>query len=336
MAQQGPPPPRSGRTPAPSRRRDPRPDGGYSWDAAPDTGDEEDNPPWAGMTIKPTWAGQEGRRRRAEERPDGGEPPQESGGDPGERGARGYREEREESGGPGFRRRAGAARARRARLKLYVWAAAAGVVAAIMAVVLVQLLGGSPPRHTAIPGLVTTFQPGELKTVPGACSAVTAATLGRAMQGKPTSLAPKSLYGPAQSVCDWTVDAPPVYRHLEVTMQAYAPSGLATGNGSATNAAIDAYKGALQGKIKPPKGGLPKASVSQPGGLGSQAFAALQRVGRGGSVTYIETVVTRLRNVLVTVVLQGSHTGRRYGPVPVARLASGATAITHDVLSRLG
>jgi hypothetical protein len=217
-----------------------------------------------------------------------------------------------------------------------VWAGTAAVVAAIVAVVLTQLLGGSPPPRVSIPGVVTTFQRGELKTVPNACSAVPAATLSQAMQGTPSSLAPASLYGKAQSVCDWTVDAPPVYRHLEVTLQAYAPSGLATGNGSATNAAADAYRQALQGKVKPPKGGLPKASVSRPGGLGPQAFAALQRVARGGATTYIETIVARFRNVLVTVVLQGSHTGRRYGQVPVARLASGATAIAHDALARLG
>jgi hypothetical protein len=248
----------------------------------------------------------------------------------------GHRDDRGEPPAQGFRRRAGAARARRARLKLCLWAGTAAVVIAIVAVVLVQVLGGSPPQRVVIPGVVTTFQRGELKTVPNACSAVPAATLSQAMQGSPKSLAPRSLYGKAQSVCDWTVDAPPVYRHLEVTLQAFAPSGLATGNGSATNAAIDAYRQALQGKVKPPKGGLPKASISQPAGLGQQAFAALQRVARGGATTYIETIVARFRNVLVTVVLQGAHTGSRYGQVPVARLASGATAIARDATSRLG
>ena len=340
MAPQGPPPPRSGRAPAPSRRRDQRQEGRYSWGEGPNL-NEEEYPPWAGMAVKPTWAGQEGRSGRAEDRPPdaGGEAAPEPGSGPGERGEAAPEPgsgERGEPAGPGFRRRAGAERARRARLKRYVWAGTAAVVAAIVAVVLTQLLGGSPPPRVAIPGVVTTFQRGELKTVPNACSAVPTATLSQAMQGSPASLAPQSLYGKSQSVCDWTVDAPPVYRHLEVTLQAYAPSGLATGNGSATNAAIDAYRQALQGKVKPPKGGLPKASVSQPGGLGQQAFGALQRVARGGATTYIETIVTRFRNVLVTVVLQGSHTGRRYGQVPVARLASGATAIAHDALSQLG
>jgi hypothetical protein len=207
-------------------------------------------------------------------------------------------------------------------------------VAAIVAVVLVEL-GGHPHQPAAVPGLVTTYQPGELKTVPRACSAVTAATLTQSMQGTPARIAPQPLDGAAQSICDWTVDAPPVYRHLEVTLQAYAPSGLASGDGSATNAAKDAYQLALQQKVRPPKrSGLPKAVISQPGHLGTQAFLALQRVASGSSVTDIETLVARVHNVLVTVVLQGSHTGR-YGPVPVARLAAGAVAVARGVLSRL-
>ena len=46
--------------------------------------------------------------------------------------------------------------------------------------------------------------------------------------------------------CDWTLDHKPVYRLLQVTAQAYAPSGLASGNGSATSAAKDAYAQDLQ------------------------------------------------------------------------------------------
>jgi hypothetical protein len=234
----------------------------------------------------------------------------------------------------GFRSRLGAARARRARLKLYVWAGAGVAVAAIVAVVLVEL-GDHPHKPAAVPGLVTTYQPGELRTVPRACSSVAATTLTQSMQGPPARIAPQPLDGAAQSICDWTVDAPPVYRHLEVTLQAYAPSGLASGDGSATNAAKDAYLLALQQKVRPPKrSGLPKAVISQPGHLGTQAFLALQRVASGSNVTDIETVVARAHNVLVTVVLQGSHTGR-YGPVPVARLAAGAVAVARDVISRL-
>jgi hypothetical protein len=324
VAQQGPPPSRSRRTPTSARRGDARPAGRYSWNAGPEVEDEGEYPPWAGMAVRPNWADQQEHQRRMEPPPEGGAPepwPAHGFGGPGE-------------GGLGFRRRRGAAKARRTRLQRYIWGGAAVAVAAIVTVTLLVLGGGSHPKPT-IPGLVTTFQPGELKTVPSACSSVAAGTLSESMQGKPASLAPRPLEGKAQSVCDWTVDAPPVYRHMEVTVQAYAPSGLATGDGSATNAATDAYQQAMQQKIKPPRSThMPKATMSQPGRMGTQAFAALQVVRSPGNVTDIETVVTRFHNVLVTVVLQGSHTGR-YGPVNSTRLYGGAVAVARDVLSRL-
>ncbi len=137
-------------------------------------------------------------------------------------------------------------------------------------------------------------------------------------------------------MCSWTVDAPPVYRYLELTLQAYAPSGLAPGNGSATNAAIAAYQAAMQQKVKPPKGSeLPKATITEPAKMGAQAFAALQTVRTGRGLTDVETIVTRVHNVLVTVQLEGAHTGR-YGPVSTSRLYGGAVAVARAVLSRLG
>lgn len=338
MAQQGSPPPRSGRTPT-SSRRDPRPEGRYSWDAGPDLDDsEEELPPWAGMAVTPKWADQAERQRRMRGEPAAQPEPEEQPSEqqPSEReawpthGPGGSRE----GGGLGFRRTRGAAKARRTRLKRYIWGGAAVVVAAIVAVTLLETQGSPKPKIT-IPGLVTTFQPGEMQTVPSACRAVSASTLSQSMQGTPRSLAPRSLNGKGQSVCDWTVDAPPVYRHMEVTLQAYTPSGLATGNGSATNAAVDAYQNAMQVKIKPPKGtGLPKATITQPRQLGAQAFAALQVVRSRGSVTDIETVVTRVSNVLVTVVLQGAHTDR-YGPVNSSQLYGGAVAVAREALTAL-
>ncbi|HEY7430455.1 MAG TPA: hypothetical protein VH641_06955 [Streptosporangiaceae bacterium] len=277
------------------------------------------------MQVRPNWAGQEERQRREQ-------PPPEGGGAGESLPSHGFGGRGE--GGLGFRRSRGAAKARRTRLQRYIWGGAVVVVAAIVTVTLLEL-GGKPKPKVTIPGLVTTFQPGELKTVPSACSSVPAATLSQSMLGKPTSLAPRPLNGKAQSVCDWTVDAPPVYRHMEVTVQAYAPSGLATGNGSATNAATDAYQQAMQQKIKPPRSThMPKATITQPGHMGTQAFAALQLVRSGGNATYLESVVTRFHNVLVTVVLQGSHTGR-YGPVNTTQLYGGAVAVARDVLARL-
>jgi hypothetical protein len=193
----------------------------------------------------------------------------------------------------------------------------------------------SPPP--AADSLVTTFQPGEFRTVPNACSAVTAATLDQYLPGKRHTVEPRSLYGGAQSLCNWTVDAKPRYRVLQVTVRAYPPSGLASGNGSATFAATDAYRQASQLKAHPLKAGrLPKATMSQVPGLGNSAFAALQVPSAGGDPTNLLTVVVRERNALITVVAQGPARPRRgYAAVSPLRLRGAAEAAARDVLAQM-
>ena len=219
---------------------------------------------------------------------------------------------------------------------LWVWGGAAVAVVVIL-VALLFTLGGGPAKKVSSDGLVTTFLPGEFRTVPDVCTAVTSATLGQYLPGKLHMVAPHSLDGSAQSLCNWTVDAAPVYRVLQVTAQAYAPSGLASGNGSATFAATDAYQQALEAKRHPAKNThLPAATVTALPGLGTAAFAALQVVVARPGATDLETVVARDHNVLVTVVFQGphGHTGR-YGPVPPALLQAGAAAATRNIVSQL-
>ena len=202
----------------------------------------------------------------------------------------------------------------------------------IVAAVVVRLSG-----HHAAPvsndGFVTTFQRGEFKTVPNACTAVTGATLGQYLPGKRRMVAPRSLNGGAQSLCNWTLDAPPLYRVLEVNAQAYPPSGLATGNGSATNAAIDAYQQALATMRHPLRAThLPPATVTELHGLGTAAFAALQVVLARGDSTDLETVVARDHNVVITVVMQGPHArSGRYRTAPQSELQSGAIAAATDI-----
>ena len=185
--------------------------------------------------------------------------------------------------------------------------------------------------------LVTTFQPGEFKTVPNACSAVTAATLNQYLPGTRRVVTPKSLYGSAQSLCDWTLDAKPLYRVLEVTVRAYAPSGLASGTGSATFAAKDAYQQASLAKTHPPRAThLPKATVFKLPGLGSSAFVALQVPSAGGDKSNLLTVVVRDRNVLITVVSQGPARARGgYQPVSSPALQAAAVTAARDVLARM-
>jgi hypothetical protein len=237
---------------------------------------------------------------------------------------------------PGSRSRKAAARSRRRSRILWVWAGAAAAVALIVAGVLVMLGGGQTARNPGA-GFVTTFQRGEFKTVPSACTAVTSATLNQYLPGKRRMVAPHSLDGNAQSLCNWTLDAPPVYRVLSVTAQAYAPSGLATGNGSATFAAIDAYQRALAAMRHPLRTThLPVATVTPLHSVGTAAFAALQIVRTGGLATDLETVVARDHNVVVTVVMQGPHSrSGRYQAAQQSELQSGAIAAAGNVVASL-
>jgi hypothetical protein len=214
------------------------------------------------------------------------------------------------------------------------------VAVAVIAVAVVGLpkLLSNPGPASPMGDLVTPFQPGEMQTVPRACTAVTTATLNTYLPGTRRQVVPRSLNGRAQSMCDWTVDAPPMYRLLDVTVQAYAPSGLASGNGSATNAAVDAYQQAMQQKAHPPKASRqPPAAVTALPGMGSAAFSALQVPVAGGDRTDLVTVVVRQRNVVITVVVDGlAHSpDGRYGHVSVPQLQAGAAAAARDLLTAL-
>jgi hypothetical protein len=208
-------------------------------------------------------------------------------------------------------------------------------IAIIVAVTVLELGGRSKPKPV-IPGLVTTYQRGEFKAVPDACQSVSAATLTTYLPGKRRMVAPQPLNGPAESQCNWTLDAPPSYRLLEVTVQVYPPSALASGNGSATANAKDAYATALANKRRPPRAThLPPATVSVVPPMADGGFAALQVVSSHRATTHVMTVVVRDRNILITAVMQAFAGRRGYRPVPVSQLQAGAAAAARDILSRL-
>ena len=224
--------------------------------------------------------------------------------------------------------RAERAAARRRRRWLYLLASLV-VVAGAVTTSVVLLTGGPGPASVVPGGLITTFQPGELQQVPNACAVVPSAIVQQYLPGKPKVAAPLQVDSAAESACDWTVDQAPVFRLLELNVLAYAPSGLASGNGSATSAAIDAYATALQDtKSPPPKSPNPPATVTLLPGLGNQAFSALQVFHNGGSVTDVATVIVRFRNVTVTVTVNGlDHSNRgSYGPVSSSALSAAALA----------
>ena len=227
---------------------------------------------------------------------------------------------------PGGRAMRAAARRRRRWLIMLavVVVLAGGVTAAVL------LTGGGPSPASVTPNaLITTFQPGELQRVPNACDSVPAATVAQYLPGKVKVAAPLPVNGSLESACNWTVDKAPVYRLLDLDMLAYAPSGLASGDGSATFAAIDAYAGTLQSLQSPAKKSFePRATVSTLTGLGDEAFSATQVFHVGGAVTDVATVVVRFHNVIVTVTLDGlQHSNRGdYGPVSLSQLSSAAQA----------
>jgi len=336
VAEQGPPPPRSGRLPTAGRRSgDSRATGRRYWDEPAD--DDEAAPPWAGPGVTPRMAGQESRQPRSHARP--GPAARAGTGDTQAPAATWQDDNPDQPGwapGPGSRSRKAAARSRRRSRITWVWGVAVLAVVLIVAGVLF-MLGGHQAAPASHDGFVTTFQRGELKTVPDSCTAVTSATLGQYLPGNRRMVAPHSLDGNAQSLCNWTLDAPPVYRVLEVNVQAYSPSALATGNGSATNAAIDAYQQAMATMRHPVKAThLPAATVTELHGLGTAAFAALQVVQARPDPTDLETVVARDHNVIVTVVMQGPHArSGRYRPAPQSELQSGALAAATDIVHGL-
>jgi hypothetical protein len=236
---------------------------------------------------------------------------------------------------PGGRALRAAARRRR---RWFVMASGLVVVTgAVLAVVL--LTGGRPGPAAVTPGsLITTFQPGELRQVPDACRAVPGATVQQYLPGKAKVASPLPVNGSAESACNWTIDKPPLYRLMELNLLAYAPNGLASGNGSATFAATDAYTVALQDMQTPPKHSpAPRATVRVLSGFGNQAFSALRVYHVGGAVTDVATVMLRYHNVVVTVTLNAlAHSNRgTYGPVSSSQLAAAAMAFAQTAEASL-
>jgi hypothetical protein len=231
-------------------------------------------------------------------------------------------------------RERGASRALRAAARRRRrWLVTGGGVAVLAAVVIavVLLTGGHRAPANVTPGaLITTFQAGELRQVPNACQVVPAATVQQYLPGKAKVASPLPVNGSAGSACNWTIDQPPRYRLMELSLQAYAPNGLASGDGSATFAATDAYQLALQELQTPPKNSpaASRATVRVLSGFGSQAFTAQQVFHVGGAVTDVATVMVRYHNVVVTVTLDGLARSNRgnYGPVSQSQLAQAAMA----------
>jgi hypothetical protein len=227
---------------------------------------------------------------------------------------------------------------RRKRRRLLI---AAGSVLALVAAVLGYVMSHGPGAASlGFGGFVTQFLPGELQQVPNPCTAVPSATLGKYLPGKLKQAAPPLNSG-TNTECTWTLDAAPAYRVLQVKLDAYSPSGLASHDGSATFAAQDAYE-TLQKQFTAPgsKSGQPKAAITDlqgmPGGDQTSAFQATQVFNRGGATMDVASVLVRYRNVIITVVVDGlQQSSKNYGPVSMSDLTAAATTVGNEMAAKI-
>jgi hypothetical protein len=220
---------------------------------------------------------------------------------------------------------------------------AGGVVVALAIAVTIYLLSGGPGSASFGFGdnFVTNFLPGELQQVPNPCTAVPATTLKQDLPGSPKEAAPPLNSGQSTE-CSWTLDSPPTYRVLDVQFQAYSPSGLASGDGSATFAAEDAFESFENGYAKPgQQTGLLSSKVTDlsgmPGGTNTSAFQATEVFNRGGATQDLAYVYVRYRNVILRVMVQGlnqSGGGKTYS-VQMSTLTGIANTVANEMTGQI-
>jgi hypothetical protein len=240
---------------------------------------------------------------------------------------------------------------RKRRRNLFTVGGAAAAVVIAVAVYFAFFGGSNSSPNLGLGSLVTTFLPGEVQSVPNACTTVPSATLSQYLPGTTKQAAPPLNSG-TNTECTWTLDNPPTYRVLEVQIEAYTPSALVAnpngsglvpaGNGSATYAAEAAYASAEYGLQTPAaNSGQAKATITDlsgmPGGNDTSAFSATQVFDKSGQ-TDVATVYVRYRNVIVTAVVQGLNqtTGsKKYGPVSMADLTTAAQTVAREVTAKI-
>ncbi|HUJ08364.1 MAG TPA: hypothetical protein VLX31_19865 [Streptosporangiaceae bacterium] len=227
------------------------------------------------------------------------------------------------------RTRAAAARRRRSKRRLVTWAGAAiGVILVVTAGILLSQSPAPKSRY------VTTWQAGDIRTVPDACKVVGAATLRGYLAGTPIRIQPYS--SASQSQCTYQVDAKPTFRMLNIVVQAFPPNlTVAAGNGSATATATYTYSQQRQILAHPPKNTpQPPAAIGALGGFGNEAVTAVQVFHVKTWLLDRVTVLARYHNVLVTVYVSGQN-GDGFGPVTIASLRASTLAAARAVLAQV-
>ena len=199
------------------------------------------------------------------------------------------------------------------------WGSAAAI-AAIAGVAIYFWLEPNAP----VSQYVTSLQKGEFRDVPNACRVLAPSTLKTYLNGTP-SKSVQTFGAATKSECTFEVDAKPTFRELDIVMQAYPPSLIAPGNGSATSYARYTFAQDRQVLLTPPKGtAQPRATITPLSGLGGQAITAVQLF-RQRLKTDRVTVLVRVHNVLITVYIWAS-VGHGFAPVSIPQLQNYAEA----------
>jgi hypothetical protein len=298
---------------------------------------EADLPPWAGPPVTTARAGGSNRGTRlrtaapADDYPIDGAPDAWEGEDrpewPDE-------EPQAPAGTPAARptrrsgRRAAAARLRRSRRRVYLWCGVAIVVCVVAAAIIEVVTQHGPAK---LP-YVTSLQRGEFESVPNTCSAVSPAVLSAFLPGVGQPVA--TSLSSTDSQCTFTLDRKPTFLVLAVAAQSYQPFAAASGDGSASDNALDQFGVARLGLAHPPKKSpVPPATITLLSGLGKQAFMAVALEHVGHILDDVVTVVVLDRNVIVTAELTGQDSGG-FGPVSLTTLQTGAQAAAKSLLAK--
>jgi hypothetical protein len=224
------------------------------------------------------------------------------------------------------RSRVAKTRRRRSRRRLVTWGSAAIVIVVLVGVGI--WLAQPTPKHQ---NFVTTLQKGEFQTVPNTCKVISPSALNQFLAGTP-SRSVQTANSATNSECTYTVDAKPVFRVLDVTVQAFTPNLIAPGDGSATSNAAYSLSQGRQALAKPSKhAASPPATIKSIPGLGSRAFSATQIYHQGGVIDRV-TVLLQYRNVLITIKLWANDSGG-FGPVSIGQLQTDAESAARDLLA---
>lgn len=227
--------------------------------------------------------------------------------------------------------RAAQARLRRSRRRVYLWCGTA-IVLCVIGAGIAAIVTNNPAKPLPY---VTQLLPGEFKSVPDSCTDVSTSVLNSYLPAAGRTMT-QTAASSVDSQCSFTVDRKPLFLVLEVTAQAYQPFAAASGNGSASQNALDNFILARQALADPGrKSPLPAATITALADTGQQAFSAVQIGKVGGIATDVVTVNVLERNVLITVSLLGDESGRGFGPVPVTSLQAGAQAAAEGALAKV-